>query len=371
LKEIAMAPHLSMTATAVLALLANPALAEDIRQHVAIGGSQIATPAAQDAFATRPAIVVGVAHPLMEQWIITQTAPPERCEASLSKLVFKTAEPIVNLVQGSGEGAGQWLASKANAAAQFAENANQWVTTNTEVVVLAVQDTGQWIASRSAEFAVMARDAGQWITVNTNSAVYGTSEWISSSSSAAANSLVATASAIVGEWIIVEGWSERVVKEIEHRLRAKDAGEFSALLKESGFVLTNINIGVGLIPDLDIEFTHERTLSPEELSAFKAKVQKYVEKTDSIVGFAEGLILKKILKAGEYSGAAHISDIRIDLFPLPDLMVSFDPLRFKDEQNKMIADAYDFSQSGAKDLKSMHERLLKIEAYLPRFQANN
>lgn len=362
-----MAPRLPMTATAVLALLANnPALAEDIRQHAA------ATPSGEAIFVKSAASAVGGrADPVIEPWIIPQAAAPERCEAPLSQLVFKTTAPMVSLVQSTGEGAGQWLASTANAAALLAENASQWVATNTEVVVLTVQDTGQWIASRTAAFAVMARDAGQWITVNTNSVVRGTGDWISSSSTAAANSLVSAASAVAGEWIVVEGWSESVVKEVERRLRANDSGEFSTLLKESGFVLTNINIGVGLIPELDVEFRHERSLSPEELTVFRTKVQEYVKKSNSIVGFIEGALLKKMVKAGEYSGTAHVSDIRIDLFPLPDLRVSFDPLRFQEEQDKMLAEAYDFSQSGAKDLKSLHERLLKIEAYLPRPQVNN
>jgi hypothetical protein len=372
LKEIAMVPRVSLTATAVLALLVNnPAFAQDIRLHVLADGPQIATPSTETIFVREAANAIGVTDPLIGYWLMQPMITPDRCEGRLSKFVLMTTEPIASLLQRSGEWTGQWIGSTANVAALAAENAGQWVTTNTGVMVVAIQDTGRWVASRSAEFAVMARDAGQWITVNTDSAVRGAGEWISVSSNAAASSLDAAASAFSGEWIAVEDWSESVMKEVERRLRANDAGEFSTLLKESGFVLTNINIGVGLIPKLDVAFKHERTLSAEEMDAFRKKTEEYSKKSNGIVGFIEATLLKKLLKAGEYSGAARISEIKIDLFPLPDLEVSFDPLRFQEDQEKMLVEAYDFSQSGAQDLKSLHERLLKIEAHLSQSDGKN
>lgn len=360
-----MLPHPSLITIAVLALIANhPAFAQDIRLHAWADGQQTATPSTETIYVGEPANVIDVTDPLMGYWLMQRMSTPERCEGKLSKLVLMTTEPITSLMQSSGEWAGKWLGSTASVVALAADNAGQWVTTNTGVIVVAVQDTGQWAASRSAEFAVMAWDAGQWITVNTDLAVRGAGEWISVNSKAAASSLGEAASAFAGEWIVVENWSQSVIKEVERRLRAKDVGEFSTLLKESGFVLTNINVGVGLIPKLDVAFKHERNLSPEEIDEFRKKTDEYSDKSKGIVGFVEAVLLKKLLKAGEYSGVARISEIKIDLFPLPDLEVSFDPLRFQEGQEKMLVEAYDFSQSGAQDLMSLHERLLKIEAHL-------
>lgn len=360
-----MVPRFSLTISAVLALLVNhSALAQETHLHAWVDGQQIATTSTETSFVKEATNTIDVTHPLMGYWLMERMNAPERCENRLSKFVLMTTEPIANLMQKSGEWAGQWLGSTASLVALAAENASQWVTTNTGVVVMAVQDTGQWAASRSTEFAVMARDAGQWVTDSTDSAVRGAGEWISVSSNAAA-------SAFAGEWIIIEDWSESVIKEVERHLRADDTSDFSKLLKESGFVLTNINIGVGIIPKLDVAFKHERNLSIEEMDTFRKNIEEYSNKSGGIVGFIEVVLLKKLLKAGEYSGAARISEIKINLFPLPDLEVSFDPLHFQEGQEKMLDEAYGFSQSGAQDIKSMHERLLKIEAHISQSDGEN
>jgi hypothetical protein len=145
--------------------------------------------------------------------------------------------------------------------------------------------------------------------------------------------------------------------------------EFQALMRESGFVMANVKVGLGVIPELDVEFRHERALTPEERAAFKAKVDAYVSKAPMPLSYFEKLLLRRLSKAGEMSEGMRISELHIDLVPLPGIQLFFDPLRFEEEQNKMIQDAYDFSKTGQKSLTSIEERVSKIEAMVLAPQA--
>ena len=329
-------------------------------------GSDAATRAAQNAGQWVAANALGVVAAAKDtgQWISSNSNAAALAVQDASHWVSANATVVM-----FGQDTSEWITSNAQAAALATQNASQWVATQTDAVVLTVQETGQWVVAYSNAAAAAAQDAGQWITVSTNAVVQDTGDWISSRSSAAANTVLAAASAAAGNLAVMEGWSEGLVKEMENRLRAHESSEFGALVKESGFTLTNIKVEIGLIPGLDAEFRHERDLTPAEMEVFRAKVVAYTSKASGVSGFFEGILLRKLLRAGEYSDTARISDIHINVLPLPALEVFFDPFRYEEQQEKMLDQAYDFAQSGASDLKSLHERLAKIEAMLANPQA--
>jgi hypothetical protein len=277
--------------------------------------------------------------------------------------------------------AADWIASGSNAAAIAAKNTSQWIAESSNSVVNAARNTSDWIASSSnavvlafqdaekwaAERASAARNTSEWVASNSSAAVFAaqdTGEWIAASSGAAISLVIDAASHTFHTFAALEDWSANIVRQVESHLRADPTSEFAVLVRESGFALTDVKVGVGLIPDLTVEFRRERNLDPTESQAFKTRVDAYARNAAGPVGYFEGLLLRRLLKAGEYSGGMRISEVHVDVFPLPGLQVFFDPFGFEEEENKMLVDAYDMAQAETTDLKSIEERISKIEAML-------
>jgi hypothetical protein len=87
-----------------------------------------------------------------------------------------------------------------------------------------------------------------------------------------------------------------------------------------------------------------------------------------VVGYFEALVLRRLLKAGEYSGGMRISEVHVNLFPLPGLDMLFDPFHFEKEQNEMLTDAYNLSKADSQSLKVIEDRISKLETILPALQ---
>jgi hypothetical protein len=282
-----------------------------------------------------------------------------------------------SVVAGTAQDTGKWISQSSNAAVIAALDACEWATSGANAASAAAQGTGAWIAGgvnavmrtaqSSGELAAagsnaavsVTQDAGRWITNGaqaTVSAARDTRQWVAASTSAAVNA----ASILVSDVMALEDWSIGLVKKLESHLH--DDGEFAALTRESGFGLSNVKVGLGMIPELDVEFKYERGLSPEEIAAYKVKVTNYVSKAPAPLGYFEKLVLRRLLKAGEMSGGMRISELHIDLVPLPGLEVFFDPLRVEEEQDRMLAEAYDLAKWGEKNLKTIEERISRIEA---------
>ena len=365
----------------LIALLANgPAHAQSISQHMAANAARIANPLAEATIVagTSAAHIVGpVLEPINtaganvagngETTAIKFTAlvkPPRVLLESHTDLIRRflhttTVEPLMRVARGAGE----WIASGANTAAIAAKQTSDWIASGSTCVVSAARNTSNWIASSSGAAVLALEDTSRWVEAKA-SAAWNTSEWIATSPSAAVSLAIGAASDTLSGLSIMEDWSINLVKQVEKHLRADDASEFASLLRESGFALTDVKVGVGIIPELSVEFRHERDLTPAEIQAFKAKVDAYTKTAPGPVGYFEALLLRRLLKAGEYSGGLRISEVHIEVFPLPGLKVLFDPFNFEQEQNKMLVDAYGMAQSERADLKTIEERVSKIETML-------
>jgi hypothetical protein len=312
---------------AVIALLAHsPVLAQDGGQHAEQTVLQIATAAAVPTFV--PA--VGVPSRPETTWM-TPAAHDGSWTAYGTKIWTyvhtTTVQPAMNLARNSGE----WIASSTSAAASAAQDAGQWLATNATTVVFTVQDGGGWVVT---------------------------------SSSSALNSAVETASATYASLTAMGNWSTGIVKQVESHLRGDGNSEFALLVKDSGFALANIRVEVGIIPELAVEFRHERNITADEDKAFQVKVSDYVKKSKGAVGYFEGLLLGRLAKASQYTGGMRISEVHIDVFPLPGLEVFFDPFRFEEEQTDMLIDAFQDAETDKTKLKALNDRVLKLEAVI-------
>ncbi len=391
-----MTPAFSAKAAALIALLANgPALAESDGRLAAASAMDIAAPVAEAAIAagssamhlaapvsegaiTAGAHAAGAGEGTEVKFAKPSTEPLATHKDGIAHFVHTTTiQPIIRVARDVGE----WIASSSSAAAIAAQNTGQWIAESSNCVASAARDTSEWIASSSnrallalqdmekwaAATASAARNTSDWVAAKSSAAVSTTQDtgaWIATNTSAAASVAIGAASHTFGGLSLLEDWSVSIIKQVENHLRADPDSEFAVLVKESGFVLADVKVGVGIIPELAVTFRHEEDLTPEELHAFKANVEAYVKKAPGPVGYFEGLLLRRLLKAGEYSGGMRISEVHVDVFPLPGLEVFFDPFSFEEDQKKMLVDAYGMAKEEKGDLKSIEDRIAKIEAML-------
>lgn len=360
-------------------------LARDSGAWIASGSNAAAT-TARDAgqWVTANASAVTDAAWSASEWIASGSNAAVAMAQNATQWAAVNASSAVDAAQNTGEwiasgsktaavavqDAGQWVTDKASVMAGAAQQTGEWVATGANAVMHAAQNSGELVATGSNAAVSAAQDAGQWIAGGTQSAMVAaqnTGEWVVASTGAALGATAGAVSAAVSSVTVLEDWSIGLVKKLENHLRAD--GELALLMRESGFVLSNIKVGVGIIPELDVEFRHERTLSREEIAAYKTKVNNHVSKAPAPLSYFEKLLLRRLVKAGEMSSGMRISELHIDLVPLPGLEVFFDPLRFEEEQNRMLTEAHEFAKSGEKNLKSIEERISRIEAMTSAPQA--
>lgn len=306
-----------------IAMLANtPVLAQEAGHPDLSSGYQIA--AISLATAT-PTVTAGLGGKVVEAKPAWHDMPLAAHGNSIWAFVHATAvQPAIDATSY----AGAWIASSSDAAVTAAQNAGTTLNENAKVAVTAAYDMGQRIASSSKQ------------------------AW---------NSATSTASTAVDRIGLVGDWSVDIVKEVENHLRGDGNGEFAVLIKESGFALANIRVGVGIIPGLTVEFKHERNLTPAELEAYLAHVAEYERKSKGPVAYFEGLLLRKLAKAGQYSGGMRISELHVDVFPLPGMDVYFDPFKYEEDQNKMLVEAFSSAGREEKTVKSIGDRIARLE----------
>jgi hypothetical protein len=281
---------------------------------------------------------------------------------------------------------GQFLHQQAgDPASGVKEEADGWIEWSMDVIAMSADYASEWIAARSEDAATASQDAYEWLSARTSfmaTAAYGATEWISETSQdvaetaqettdwiAAETTIAAHAAtgtvneALDGLWIL-EDWSEEFVDEVKKKLQEDKTSDFAKLISESGFVLTNVVVGVGMIPSLDVEFRHERDLTPEELVAFQKKVIEHAEKSSGLMGYLETILLRNLARAGQLSGGLRIGELHVDLFPFPGLALLFDPFNVEKERDEMLFGADEFTRNHASEMGVLKQRIEKLEAEL-------
>jgi len=359
-----MTPPLSIkTATLILLLTNSSALAQHAAPPAAAGAAQIAAPVFEPAISAGAAAVAASEETaiIFGPSVDLPSYPLDAQTKSIKDLVHATTiEPIMSVARYAGE----WIASGSDAAAFALQDAGRWVALGSSCVVSAANAMSEWIALSSSAAAVAVQDSAEWAASHANAA-RDAGEWVSAKSGEAVNSAVSTASATVGGLGIFGNWSGSLVKEIENHFRADGKGQFHQLVNESGFAIADVKVGMGFIPELAVEFRHERDLTAAEVQALQIKIDDHVRTASGVVGYFEALVLRRLLKAGEYSGGMRISEVHVNLFPLPGLEMLFDPFHFEKEQNEMLDEAYKLSKAELESLKVIEDRISKIETMLP------
>lgn len=281
---------------------------------------------------------------------------------------------------------GQFLHQQAgDPASSVQDEADGWIEWSTDAIVASTDYASDWIAARSEDAATASYGAYEWLSARgsfVTTAAYGASEWISEASqdvvetaqeatdwigtetTIAAHAATGTVNeALDGLWIL-EDWSEEFVDEVKKKLQEDKTSEFAKLVSESGFVVSNVVVGVGIIPSLDVVFRHERDLSPEELTAFQQKVTEHAEKSSGLIGYLETVLLRNLTRASQLSGGLRISELHVDLFPFPGLALLFDPFHVEKQRDDMLFSADEFTKNHASEISALEQRIDKLEAEL-------
>jgi hypothetical protein len=260
-----------------------------------------------------------------------------------------------------------WIEWSMNALAASAENAGIWIAARSDHAATASQDAYEWLSASTSFITTAAYGATEWISETSEDiaeSVEETTDWIASETTTAAHAATGTVNeALDGLWIM-EDWSEEFVEEVKKKLQEDKTSKFAMLVSESGFVLTNVVVGVGMIPSLDVEFRHERDLSPEELAAFKKKVTDYADKAGGLMGYLETVLLRNLARAGQLSGGLRIGELHVDLFPFPGLALLFDPFHVEKERDQMLFSADEFARTHVSEIDALEQRIDKLEAEL-------
>lgn len=255
----------------------------------------------------------------------------------------------MNALSASAEKAGIWIAARSEDAATISQDAYEWLSASTSFMSTAAYGATEWISETSEDIAETVEDTTDWIAAETTTAAHAATGTVNE--------------ALDGLWIM-EDWSEEFVDEVKKKFQEDKTSEFAILVSESGFSLTNVVVGVGMIPSLDVEFRHERDLAPEELAAFQKKVTEYAEKSAGLMGYLETVLLRNLARAGQLSGGLRIGELHVDLFPFPGLALLFDPFHVEKERDEMLFNADEFARGHVSETDVLKQRIDKLEAEL-------
>lgn len=154
----------------------------------------------------------------------------------------------------------------------------------------------------------------------------------------------------------------RTVGLFSESIHSGEFEKFLTLVYDSGFVLSEVDVGVELLPVLSVYFEHERSLSKEEQATVTQSIEDYISDEENSVGYAEAFILRSLMKAGAYSEDVDLKGVDISVFPLPGFTLTFDPVR-NQIRNEMRIEESSVDSEKALELEKMLEgRLKRLEA---------
>ena len=154
----------------------------------------------------------------------------------------------------------------------------------------------------------------------------------------------------------------RTVSRFSESIHSGEFEKFLTLVYESGFVLSEVDVGVELLPVLSVYFEHERSLSEEEQATVTQSIEDYISNEENSVGYAEAFILRSLMKAGAYSADVDLKGVDISVFPLPGVTLTFDPVRNQIRNEMRIEESSVESEKALQLEKMLEDRLKRLEA---------
>ncbi len=153
----------------------------------------------------------------------------------------------------------------------------------------------------------------------------------------------------------------KLMKKFVASIHNGEAHEFLDLVEMTGFVLTDIEVGLELFPHISFDFEHTHRLTDAERDEAIFEIEEHVKGESVRLMFVERFLLKGLLKAGEISDEIDVKAVKIGILPIPGATLVFDPVRHALKKTaRLEAAAEDAREARLKEIELM-ERLEKLE----------
>lgn len=159
----------------------------------------------------------------------------------------------------------------------------------------------------------------------------------------------------------------RSARRFVDSMRGERLEEFGEMVTETGFELSEISVGLELIPHFSFHFLHRRDLTPEELEEASANIEAFIAEESKAVGYVETVVLRSLLRAGTYAGDVRLRTVEVAIFPLPGVTLAFDPLHAEYDIAERNAAAARNAQRALELEAELEERLEALETALLEF----
>ena len=104
----------------------------------------------------------------------------------------------------------------------------------------------------------------------------------------------------------------------------KDAMQLFKLLSDAGYKLKEIDSQVGLIPTIAFKFGQVRELSEADFDYLEATVEEWYQHNPGVYSSLQRTIVDTVI-AVNLSSEYHVSDLKVQLLPLPKVAFSVTP----------------------------------------------
>jgi hypothetical protein len=166
-------------------------------------------------------------------------------------------------------------------------------------------------------------------------------------------------------------WPPNAMDQFVEDLHGDAFTEFAELVARTGFAISDVKVGVGIVPDLAVEFKHVRDLTKEEIVAVEKLIKEYTSHATKKVGYIESILLHNLVVAGKYSATTDISSVSVKLFPFPGLVLKFDPFHYTERKANKLKSAFDLATITSVEEDQLEKRLNNIEAEIEKLHAKS
>lgn len=185
--------------------------------------------------------------------------------------------------------------------------------------------------------------------------------------SSASNELSGGMGSVLNSAAQIPQWPRMATQRFIDRMNNREFENFSDLVDQSGFAISNVELGIGIIPNINVHFTHTRDISEAEFRALEDEIRDYTSELGPVSGYIETTILQGLLEAARQTRGARLKGVGVTLFPLPAVRLNFDPFDFSDRGPSQVVSAAELErianqaeQRYLKDLEELEERLTRL-----------
>jgi len=164
-------------------------------------------------------------------------------------------------------------------------------------------------------------------------------------------------------------WPANAMDKFVEHMHSEGFEEFAELVDDTGFAIAEVEVSIGIIPDLAVEFKHERDLTKEELDEVENKIMEYISRQSKSAGYIESVILHNLVEAGKISARTDLSGVTVKLFPFPGLVLSFDPFGYEEREAEEIKSAFVQSNINANTQKELEKQERDLASRIEMIEA--